>query len=169
MQRKCAAYVGLDVSKDSISVSVAEDGRDGEVRDWGSAPSARGSVDRLLDKLTKRFERVEICYETGPTGYGLFRQIEAFGFCCRVVAPSLTPIRVGERIKTDRRDATRLARLFRAGELTSVWVQDEVHEAMRDLVRTRESAASDQRHKRQQISAFLLRHGRVYHAPSLGR
>lgn len=163
MRDKAVAYVGLDVSKDSISVSVAADGRAGEVQDWGNISSGRGSVERLLNKLANRFERVEICYEAGPTGYGLYRQIEAFGFCCRVVAPSLIPIRKGERIKTDRRDAARLAGLFRADELTSVWVPDEVHEAMRDLVRARESAASDQRYKRQQISAFLLRHDRVYH------
>ena len=98
-----------------------------------------------------------------PTGYGLYRQVRAFGFECDVVAPSLVPVRAGERVKTDRLDAIRLARLLRAGELTPIWVPDETHEAMRDLVRARESAAEDQRHKRQLVSAFLLRHGRIYH------
>ncbi len=89
--------------------------------------------------------------------------MRAFGFECCVVAPSLIPVRAGERVKTDRLDAIRLARLLRAGELTPIWVPDETHEAMRDLVRARESAAEDQRHKRQLVSAFMLRHGRVYH------
>jgi transposase len=121
------------------------------------------SVEKFLKKLADRFDQVEICYEAGPTGYGLYSQIIAFGFTCYVVAPSLIPVRSGERIKTDRRDAERLARLLRAGALTPIWVPDETHEAMRDLVRARGSAAEDQRHKRQLISAFLLRHGRTYH------
>ena len=156
-------FVGLDVAKDTLAVSVADEGRDGEIRDWGTVSTAPQSVERLLKKLAARFNKVEVCYEAGPTGYGLYRQITAFGFSCSVVAPSLIPVRAGERIKTDRRDAVRLARLLRAGELTPVWAPDETHEAIRDLVRARESAAEDQRHKRQLISAFLLRHGRIYH------
>ncbi len=158
-------FVGLEVSKDMLSVSAADEGRDSEIRDWGTVSTAPSVVERLLKKLATRFHRVDVCYEAGPTGYGLYRQIAAFGFARCVVAPSLIPMRAGERIKTARRDAMRLARLLRAGELTPVWVPDETHEAMRDLVRARESAAEDQRHKRQLISAFLLRHGRIYHRP----
>ena len=157
------AFVGLDASKETLAVAVAIDGRDGELRDWGNFSTSSASVDKLLKKLATHFHKVELCYEAGPTGYGLYRQITSFGFGCSVVAPSLIPMRAGERIKTDRRDAERLARLLRAGELTPIWVPDETHEAMRDLVRARESAAEDQRHKRQLISAFLLRHGRIYH------
>ncbi len=126
-------FVGLDASKARLAVSVADNGRDGEIRDWGTISTAPSSVDRFLKKLAARFDRVEICYEAGPTGYGLYRQITAFGFTCYVIAPSLIPMRAGERVKTDRRDAERLARLLRAGELTPIWVPDETHEAMRDF------------------------------------
>jgi transposase len=156
-------YVGIDVSKDKLAVAIA----DGDVRDevlsLGVFENAPASVEKLLKRLSGRALRVAVCYEAGPTGYGLYRQVRAFGFECDVVAPSLIPVRAGERVKTDRLDAIRLARLLRAGELTPIWVPDETHEAMRDLVRARESAAEDQRHKRQLVSAFLLRHGRTYH------
>jgi transposase len=103
-----------------------------------------------------------LCYEAGPTGYGLYRQILALGHACVVVAPSLIPRRPGDRVKTNRRDALSLARLLRAGELTAVWVPDETHEAVRDLVRTRAIAVEDYRRKRQHVTSFLLRHGRSY-------
>ncbi len=101
-------------------------------------------------------------FEAGPTGYGLYRQIQALGHDCMVVAPALIPKRAGERIKTNRRDAVTLARLHRAGELTGVWTPDPAHEAVRDLVRAREAAADDVRRKRQQLLSFLLRHSRIY-------
>ena len=142
-------------SKATLVVSVANDGRDGDIWDWGTISTAPTSVEKFLKKLAERFYRVEICYEAGPTGYAQYSQIIAFGFTCYVIAPSLIPMRSGERIKTDRRDAERLARLLRAGELTPIWVPDETHEAMRDLVRASDSAAQDQRHKRQLISAFF--------------
>lgn len=113
-------FVGLDASKTTLAVSLADDGREGEIRDWGKVSTAPSSVDKLLMKLAARFDHVEVCYEAGPTGYGLYRQITAFGFGCCVVAPSLIPVRAGDRIKTDRRDAERLARLLRAGELTPI-------------------------------------------------
>ncbi|PXW67365.1 transposase [Loktanella sp. PT4BL] len=156
-------YVGIDVSKDKLAVALAGGGLRDEVVSLGTFATAPARVDRLLKKLSARGASVSVCYEAGPTGYGLYRQVRAFGFECCVVAPSLIPVRAGERVKTDRLDAIRLARLFRAGELTPIWVPDETHEAMRDLVRARESAAEDQRHKRQLVSAFMLRHGRVYH------
>jgi hypothetical protein len=138
MNKEKVVFVGLDVSKATLAVSVADDGRDGEVRDWGTISTAPTSVEKFLKKLAARFDRVEICYEAGPTGYGLYRQITAFGFTCYVVAPSLIPVRPGERIKTDRRDAERLARLLRAGELTPIWVPDETHEAMRGMTKVAE-------------------------------
>ena len=101
------------------------------------------------------------CYEAGPTGYGLYRQITELGQSCIVVAPSLIPRRASDRVKTNRRDAQSLARLLRAGELTAVWVPDEIHEAVRDLVRTRAMAIEDYRRKRQHVTSFLLRHGRI--------
>lgn len=156
-------HVGIDVSKDKLAVAIAGGGVRDEVLSLGTFENAPASVDRLLKKLSRRGSPVSVCYEAGPTGYGLYRQVRAFGFECCVVAPSLIPVRAGERVKTDRLDAIRLARLLRAGELTPIWVPDETHEAMRDLVRARESAAEDQRHKRQLVSAFMLRHGRIYH------
>jgi transposase len=101
-------------------------------------------------------------YEAGACGYGLYRQIIEAGHRCHVVAPSLTPRRAGDRVKTDQRDSVTLARLGRAGELTPVWVPDEAQEAMRDLTRLREDATKALRQARQQLSAFLLRHGRRY-------
>lgn len=154
-------YVGIDVSKDKLSVAMAGGSRRDDVESFGTTSSTPVSVDKLLTKLSWRGMPVAVCYEAGPTGYGLYRQVRAFGFECHVVAPSLIPVRpeTGSR----RIVLMRLARLFRAGELTAIWLPDQTHEAIRDLVRARESAAGGQRHKRQMISAFLLRHGRVYY------
>ena len=116
----------------------------------------------MIRKLAGRYEKLHFCYEAGPTGYGLYRQVRGLGHHCTIVAPSLIPKKSGERVKTNRRDAVSLARLFRAGELTSVWVPDTVHEAVRDLVRARETASQDLRRKRQQLLSFLLRHGRIF-------
>jgi transposase len=116
----------------------------------------------MIRKLAGRYEKLYFCYEAGPTGYGLYRQVRALGHDCIVVAPSLVPKRPGERVKTNRRDAVTLARLLRAGDLTPVWVPDAVHEAVRDLVRARTAASEDLRRKRQQLLSFLLRHGRIY-------
>jgi transposase len=102
------------------------------------------------------------CYEAGPTGYGLYRLIKSLGHDCMVVAPSLIPSKPGDRVKTNRRDAINLVKLLRAGELTAVWVPDERHEAMRDLVRARDAAAKDYRIKRQNVSSLLLRLGHHY-------
>jgi transposase len=152
----------LDVSKSKRAVAIADGGRGGEVRFVGEIASTPAAVERLIGKLAGRYGKLHFCYEAGPTGYGLYRQIEALGHPCLVVAPALIPKRPGERVKTNRRDAVTLARLHRAGELTGVWVPDAVHEAVRDLVRAREAAADDRRRKRQQLLSFLLRHGRVY-------
>ena len=143
-------------------VAIAGAGRDGEVRFWGTVPNKPAAVERLVKRLGERHGRVECAYEAGPTGYGLYRQLVAMGISCKVVAPSRTPKKPGDRIKNDRRDALTLARLLRAGELTFVWVPDEVHEAMRDLVRARQAASSDVRKARQRIRSFLLKEGRSY-------
>jgi transposase len=155
-------FVGIDVAKASHAVALAESGRSGEVRIFGTISATPEAVRRLVTKLSKNYERLCFCYEAGPTGYGLYRQLMELGHECIVIAPSLTPVRSGDRIKTDRRDAVRLARLFRAGELTAIWVPDATHEAMRDLVRARQSAVEDLRCKRQMISSLMLKHGRSY-------
>ena len=156
------AFVAFDVAKLKHAVAIAEGGRSGEVRFVGEIENKPATIERTIKKLSKRYNPLHVCFEAGPTGYGLYRQVRDLGHDCTVVAPALIPKRSGERIKTNRRDAVTLARLHRAGELTGVWVPDEVHEAVRDLVRAREAAADDLRRKRQQLLSFLLRHGRIY-------
>ena len=162
MKKGSEVFVGIDTAKAHTAVAVAEAGRDGEVRYLGTFDNTPDAVAKLVRKLADRYETLHFCYEAGATGYGLYRQILALGHACTVVAPSLIPRRPGDRVKTNRRDAQSLARLLRAGELTAVWVPDETHEAVRDLVRTRAIAVEDYRRKRQHVTSFLLRHGRSY-------
>lgn len=162
MKKGSEVFVGIDTAKARHAVALAEGGRDGEVRYLGEFDNTTHVIARLVRKLAERHERPHVCYEAGPTGYGLYRQILALGHSCTVVAPSLIPRRAGDRVKTNRRDAQSLARLLRAGELTAVWVPDETHEAVRDLVRTRAMTIEDERRKRQHVTSFLLRHGRSY-------
>ena len=162
MQQNSKVFVGLDTSKLKISVAVAEDGRQGEIRFLGEIDNTPEAVRRLVSKLSGKHRELLFCYEAGPTGYGLHRQISALGHECAVIAPSLIPKRPGERVKTNRRDALTLARLHRAGELTAIWVPDPAHEAVRELVRAREAAMEDLREKRQHLQSFLLRHGRTF-------
>ena len=155
-------YVAFDTSKEKIAVAIAEASQRGEVRFFGTIANRPEAVRKLVERLGHRHRRLTFCYEAGPTGYGLYRQIRALGHECQVVAPSMVPVRPGGHIKTDRRDATTLAALFRAGELTGIWVPDDAHEAMRDLVRARHSAMDSVRRARQQLLSFLLRHGHIY-------
>ncbi|MBS7707973.1 IS110 family transposase [Chelatococcus asaccharovorans] len=158
-------FVGIDVSKARNAIAVADGGRGGEVRFLGEVDAAEESMRRAVKRLTAKGERAHFCYEAGPTGYGLHRLITSLGHACTVVAPSLIPRKPGDRVKTNRRDAISLARLLRADELTAVWVPDERHEAMRDLVRARAAAVETQRVHRQQVSSFMLKHGRVFPRP----
>jgi transposase len=162
MEKHSEVFIGLDVAKARHAVAVAEDGRQGEVRYIGEIGADTESVRRLVAKLEKRHGQLHFCYEAGPTGYGLHRQLTTLGYRCTVVAPSLIPRKPGDRVKTNRRDALQLARLLRAGELTAVWVPDEAHGTMRDLVRARQVAVDDSRRKRQAISSMMLRQGRTY-------
>ena len=125
-------FVAFDTAKLKHAVAIAEAGRGGEIRFLGEVENQPATVERLIKKLGRRYRKLQVCFEAGPTGYGLYRQIQALGYACLVVAPALIPKRSGERVKTNRRDALTLARLFRAGELTAVWVPDDVHEAVRD-------------------------------------
>jgi transposase len=159
------AFVGFDSSKLRNAVAIADGGRTGEVRFLGEIENTEAATAKLVRKLAAKYQRVTFCYEAGPTGYGLYRQLKGLGHECIVAAPSLIPKRPGDKVKTNRRDAVSLAKLLRAGELTAVWVPDRHHEAMRDLVRAREAAMLDLRSKRQRVSAFLLRQGR----PDAGR
>jgi len=150
-------FLGLDVHADTIAASVAEP--DGEVRPLGIIPNRLESVRKMVAKLGPA-NQLKACYEAGPTGYVLYWQLTALGVPCEVVAPSLVPVKAGDKVKTDRRDATKLARSYRSGDLTAVWVPDAAHEALRDLVRAREDAKQDQHRARHRLRKFLLRHGR---------
>lgn len=155
-------FVGLDVHKATVAVAVAEGTRGGEVRQLGAIPNRADQIAKLVEKLGKNGRRLNFCYEAGPCGYGLHRQLTALGHDCMVVAPSLIPVKAGDRVKSDRRDAVMLAKLHRAGELTAVWVPDGAHEAMRDLIRARATAVRVLGKACQHLQGFLLRHGRVY-------
>lgn len=150
-------FIGLDVHAETIAVAVAEP--DGEVRSLGVIPNRPESIRKLVKKLGPA-EQLRVCYEAGPTGYVVYWELTALGVTCEVVAPTLVPVKAGDRVKTDRRDALKLARSYRAGDLTPVWVPDAAHEALRDLVRAREAAKKDQLRARHRLGKFLLRQGR---------
>jgi transposase len=154
--------LGLDVHAETIAVAVAE--QDGEVRSLGTIANREESIRKLVKKLGP-VEQLRACYEAGPTGYVLYWQLTQLGVECAVVAPTLVPVKAGDRVKTDRRDAEKLARNHRSDDLTAVWVPDEGSEALRDLVRAREAAKQDQLRARHRLSKFLLRTGR---RPAMG-
>jgi len=149
-------FLGLDVHAETIAVAVAEP--EGKVRSLGTIPNRAESIRKLIKKLGPAAKLIA-CYEAGPTGYVVYWQLAELGVECEVVAPTLVPVKAGDRVKTDRRDAEKLARCYRSGDLTAVWVPDEGSEALRDLVRAREAAKQDQTRARHRLSKFLLRSG----------
>ncbi len=159
-------YVGLDVHAETIAIATAYEGREGEVRFWGTIPNNATAILKLTKQLTTRDQQPEFCYEAGPCGYGIYRLLAKLGFLCAVVSPSMIPRKSGDRIKTDRRDAMMLARLWRAGELTAISTPDEEQEAVRDLIRTRKQAKDALKVAKQQLLSFLLRHGLRYERPT---
>ena len=149
-------FLGLDVHAQTIAVAIAEP--DGTVRSLGTIANRAESIRKMVKKLGPVVQ-LKACYEAGPTGYVLYWQLAELGVQCEVIAPTLVPMKAGDRVKTDRRDAERLARSYRSGDLTPVWVPDEGSEALRDLVRARESAKQDQLRARHRLGKFLLRMG----------
>lgn len=158
---KKVLYVGLDVHKESMVVATAPQG-DTEAQLYGKIGGTLDALDKLIKKMARPDLELRFVYEAGPCGYVIYRHLKKQGYHCQVIAPSLIPTKASDRVKTDRRDARQLARLFRAGELTAIYVPDEEDEAVRDLVRARDRAMVDQRKARQRLKGFLLRLGHRY-------
>ncbi len=158
---KTVHYLGLDVHKESIAVAIAPQNTT-EVRSYGIIGGTLEAVDKLVKKLWSESIELRFVYEAGPCGYVIHRHLKSKGIPCDVVSPSLIPKKASDRVKTDRRDAEQLARLYRAGELTAIHVPDQEDEAMRDLIRARTTAMDDQRRARLRLKGFLLRLGFRY-------
>ena len=146
-----SAYIGLDVHKDTIAIVVADPERGGDIRFQGNIDNTPDSIRHSFTKLKNKYPLPLLCYEAGPCGYQLYRQLTQMGLECQVVAPSRIPRSSTDRIKNDHRDAVLLAKLLRAGDLTRVWVPDETHEAMRDLIRARSASRKDSKIARQRL------------------
>jgi transposase len=159
---KIVKYVGLDVHKDSITIAIANEGRNGNVRVYGKIHNDPDQINKVMRKLISQDSELYCVYEAGPCGYTIYRHLTSKGIDCVVVAPALIPRRTGDRVKNDRRDAIKLATLHRSGELTPVYVPDQTDEALRDLVRARKDIQIALRKVKQQINAFLLRQGISY-------
>lgn len=154
---KHTRFVGLDVHVRTIAIAVA-DGNG--VRSVGVIPNRPDTLRRAMKRLGPAAS-LRVCYEAGPCGYGVYRELTAMGIPCEVIAPTLIPKKAGDRVKTDRRDAEKLARCHRSGDLTPIWIPGPDHEALRDLLRAREAAKKDQLRARHRLQKFLLRHGRL--------
>ena len=155
MSKSSTVFVGMDVHKESIDMTLAEQG--GEVRRFGQIGGDRTALMKAVRKLTAGGRELVFVYEAGPCGFWIYRALMALGHACMVVSPALIPRRAGDHVKTDRRDSERLASLARAGELEAIHVPDIRDEAIRDLVRARDDAVIAQRRVRQQLKALLLR------------
>jgi transposase len=162
--RRGVKWVGLDVARDAVAVGVLDGAATLPTVDKIGHDEV--SICRLITRLGDR-RRLRVCYEAGPTGYELQRLLASMDVACDVVAPSLVPVASGDRVKTDRRDARRLVRLYRAGELVTVRVPTRDEEGCRDLCRLRGAAVFDRTRARQRLSSFLSRRGLVYRAGSL--
>jgi transposase len=162
VMKKTIKNIGLDVHKNSISIGIADDGRDGEVRFYGKIDNDMNQLNKVIRKLISKGAVLRFAYEAGPCGYSIYRYLTSNAMDCVVVAPSKIPQQSGNRLKNDKRDCLSLAKLHRSGELTAVYVPTEEDEALRDLVRAREDGTHAVRTAKQRLGAFLLRHDTVY-------
>ena len=162
--KKNILYVGLDVHKFTIDIAISENHSSSPARSYGQIDNRLSVLDRVVRKLQSKGSELQFVYEAGPCGYQIYRHLSAKGLACSIVAPSLIPRRPGDRIKTDRRDAISLVRLFQAGELNTIYIPTEEDEAIRDLLRCRDDIRPLERRARQRLLAFLLRNGRRYSA-----
>ena len=157
MQHRRVRYIDLDVHKATIAVAIAEE--EGSPSSYATIANDPDAVRKVMRQLGGKSIELRVAYEAGPTGFALHRQLTKMGIECIVVAPSLSPIRPGDKVKTDRRDALKLARLLRSGDLTAIWVPDREHEALRNLVRAPADAKVDELRAKHRLSKFLLRLG----------
>jgi transposase len=155
-------FVGMDVHKKSIDITVAEEGHDGKVSHFACIEGDLKSLDKAIDKLAARGKELRVVYEAGPCGFVICRHLRRREIACTVVSPAGVPKKPGDRVKTDRRDSKTLAVQHRAGALRAIYVPEPEDEAMRDLVRGREDAVDNRRRARQRINSFVLRYGRVF-------
>ena len=152
-------HLGMDTSKNTIVVATLLPGEQSPVTD--RIANEEAAVRRLVGRFADR-SALRCWYEAGPGGYELYRLLASMGVACQVVAPSLIPKGSSDKVKTDRRDSRRLARLGRAGELTPVRVPGPAEEAVRDLVRARAAVLEDRKRAQQRLTAVLMRHGRIW-------
>ena len=159
-------YIGLDVHKEQTSVAIADPGPQGEIRSHGNIATSTPCIEKLLRRLAKAHKiglsDLHVCYEAGGCGMWIARQLAKLKVPCTVVAPSLIPSKSGDQVKTDKKDAIKLARLLRAGELVAVYIPDEIDEAIRDLCRARVDAKDDLRRAKTRLLAMLRRLGYQY-------
>lgn len=160
------AFIGLDVHKETISIAVAEAEDKRDLYFYCTIPNEKEIIKRKINELQKKYSSIEIVYEAGPCGYGLQRFLTNEKFICHITAPSTIPELKSNSIKNDHRDSKNLARLLRMGELKYIWIPDETHEAIRELVRVRNNARKDVKKAKQRIQSFLLKYDRRYPAKS---